>query len=52
MNLIEFTEQYPDEFSCKAKIKEIRDKLGVICAHCGGSKHYWKKDKEMYECKS
>ena len=50
MNLIRFSEQYPDEQSCKSKIKEVRDKAGVICAKCGGIEHYWKRDKEMYEC--
>ena len=50
MNLIKFSEQYPDEESCKAKIKELRDRNGVTCAKCGCTKHYWKKDKEMYEC--
>jgi predicted RNA-binding Zn-ribbon protein involved in translation (DUF1610 family)/transposase-like protein len=50
MNLIKFSEQYPDEQSCKDKIKELRDKNGVRCAKCGCRKHYWKKDKEMYEC--
>ena len=51
MNLIKFSDQFPDEASCKAKIKEIRDKCGVVCARCGHKEHYWKKDKEMYQCK-
>ena len=51
MNLIKFSSQYPDEQSCKDKIKALRDKNGVICAKCGGKQHYWKMDKEMYECK-
>ena len=51
MNLVKFTEQFPDEASCKAKIKAVRDKSGVVCAECGGRTHYWKKDKEMYQCK-
>jgi hypothetical protein len=50
MDLIKFSDLYPDEHSCKAKIKEIRDRNGVICSGCGGNKHYWKRDKEMYEC--
>jgi transposase-like protein/predicted RNA-binding Zn-ribbon protein involved in translation (DUF1610 family) len=50
MNLIKFSEQYPDGQSCRDKIKEIRDRTGVRCAKCGCVKHYWKKDKEMYEC--
>ena len=52
MNLVKFSAVYPDEQSCKAKIKELRDKLGIVCARCGCKEHYWKKDKEMYECKS
>lgn len=51
MNLLNFVSQYPDEASCRAKFKEFRDKQGVVCPHCGGTAHYWKKDKENYECK-
>lgn len=51
MNLLNFISQYPDEDSCKEKLKAIRDKQGVICGHCGGKEHYWKKDKWQYECK-
>jgi hypothetical protein len=52
MNLLNFSESFPDEESCKVKFKEYRDKQGVICSHCGGIAHYWKKDKWQYECKS
>ena len=52
MNLLNFINQFPDEESCKLKFKEIRDKEGVICAHCGGLDHYWKRDKWQYECKN
>jgi hypothetical protein len=31
MNSLNFTDQYPDEASCKAKWKSIRDKEGVVC---------------------
>jgi DNA-directed RNA polymerase subunit RPC12/RpoP len=51
MNLLNFTMSFPDEASCKAKWKEYRDKQGVVCPHCGSTEHYWKKDKENYECK-
>ena len=51
MNLLNFSAQYPDEASCKLKWKEYRDKQGVICPKCGGKEHYWKSDKECYECK-
>lgn len=51
MNLLNFTESFPSEESCKIKFKEYRDKQGVICSHCGGTEHYWKQDKWQYECK-
>lgn len=51
MNLLNFSNTFPDETSCKLKWKEMRDKQGVFCPHCGSSSHYWKSDKECYECK-
>lgn len=51
MNLIEFSDHFPDEASCKAKFKELREQEGIICRKCGHTEHYWKKDKEQYECK-
>lgn len=51
MTLIDFITQFPDEASCKQKFKEYRDQVGVVCPKCGGIDHYWKKDKEQYECK-
>ncbi|GHT40498.1 hypothetical protein AGMMS49965_08860 [Bacteroidia bacterium] len=51
MNLLNFTTTFPDEQSCKLKWKEMRDKAGIVCPHCGSTTHYWKSDKECYECK-
>jgi transposase-like protein/DNA-directed RNA polymerase subunit RPC12/RpoP len=51
MNLLNFESQYPDELSCRKKFKEFRDRQGVICPSCGHTEHYWKQDKESYECK-
>lgn len=51
MNLINFIEQFPDEHSCKVKFKEMRDKVGVTCRHCGCKDHYWQQSIWMYECK-
>jgi hypothetical protein len=33
MNLLNFSEHYPDEASCIAKFKEYRERQGVVCAH-------------------
>ena len=52
MSLIDFVKTYPDELSCKQKLKEYREEVGVVCSKCGGKEHYWKRDKEQYECKS
>ncbi|TAJ14730.1 IS1595 family transposase [Marinilabiliaceae bacterium JC017] len=51
MNLIDFVNKFPDEESCKLKFKEIREQEGIKCRKCGHTEHYWKKDKEQYECK-
>jgi len=52
MKIINFLTDFPDESSCKSKWKEYLDKQGVICPRCDCTDHYWKKDKENYECKS
>ena len=51
MPLLEFIKEYPDEFSCKIKFKQYREQVGVVCPKCGGEAHYWKRDKDSYECK-
>jgi hypothetical protein len=51
MNLIEFSERYPDELSCQTAFKELREKEGVICKKGAGKSHYWKSDKNAFECK-
>ena len=51
VNLFEFINRFPDEASCLAHFKEVRDQLGIVCKKCGCSEHYWKKDRESYQCK-
>jgi hypothetical protein len=51
MNLIEFQNRYHDEDSCKRKWREISEKEGVACPKCGYKEHYWKSDKDCFECK-
>lgn len=51
MNLLNFINQYPDEEHCKKKWREVRESQGVTCPKCGCKEHYWKGDKEMFECK-
>lgn len=52
MNLFTFTAHFGDEKACRSHFKSERDKLGVVCKKCSNKAHYWKKDKECYECKS
>ncbi len=52
MSIKEFIAQFPDENTCRRKFKEFRDEQGVRCPACGCMEHYWKKDKECYECKN
>lgn len=52
MNLFTFTAEFGDEQSCRKHFKEERDKHGVVCKKCSNTTHYWKRDKECYECKS
>ena len=49
--LVNFSERFPTEESCKQKFMEYRDTLITICPNCGNTEHYWKRDKEQYECK-
>jgi len=51
MTLVDFHMEFPDEASCKAKFKEYRERMGVTCAKCGGTDHYWKRAKEQFECR-
>lgn len=52
MKLIEFTNHFPDEQSCKEAFKAYRLKEGITCKKCGCISHYWKKNREQWECKS
>ena len=51
MNLLNFSEHFPDEASCIALFKEHREQEGVVCHHCGSTTHYWQSSRLQYECK-
>jgi len=52
MNLLNFVTNFLSEESCKWKWKKIRDREGVICSKGRSIEHYWKSDKDSYECKN
>ena len=51
MKLIDFMQEFPNEESCENKLREYREKQGVVCPKCGCTEHYWKNDKKCFECK-
>lgn len=51
MNLIDFIKNFPDESSCKRHLRSEREKQGLRCPKCNNEAHYWKSDKECWECK-
>jgi len=51
MKLLDFNKHYPTEESCRVAFKEYREKEGVVCRRCGNKTHYWKRNREQWECK-
>jgi hypothetical protein len=41
MTILEFTDKFPDEASCRKDFKEKRESEGIICKTCKGLDHYW-----------
>ena len=51
MNLFNFSERFKTEKDCIDYFKAKREQLGVICKECNNSEHYWKSDKQLFQCK-
>jgi hypothetical protein len=51
MDIIKFTQRFPDEEVCRLYFKSFREKSGIKCKKCGGTSHYWHKPKWQWECK-
>ena len=51
MKLLDFYKKYPTEQSCRKAFKKTREKEGIRCSKCGNTTHYWKKNREEWECK-
>lgn len=43
-------ETYPDEKSCRLRLRRVREQQGIICKNCGCKKHYWLESKEQWQC--
>lgn len=51
MKVFNFNKYFPDEASCRRAFKEMRDKEGVVCQHCGSTDVVWLGSKQQYQCK-
>lgn len=51
MNILNFMQQFPDEGSYIAYLKEQKEQSGVVCKRCGCKNHIWCPGKLSYECK-
>jgi len=51
MRLEAFYREYENESKCREKVRHLRESNGITCKKCQHTAHYWKKDKQMWECK-
>jgi transposase-like protein len=51
MKIFEFNKYFPDEAACRKAFKEMRDREGVTCQHCGSHDVVWLESKQQYQCK-
>jgi len=50
MTILKFSEDFPDEKSCRVHFRAVREQAGISCKKCGCKQHYWLKGKWMWEC--
>lgn len=50
MKIQDFIKSFPDNESCKANFKWIREKQGVKCKKCQKEDHRWLSNKEQFQC--
>lgn len=50
MKLIDFSQTFKDEDSCRAHLRSLREKEGVLCSKCGCKHQYWDKYNKCWIC--
>jgi len=50
MKIYEFTQNFPDEISCRMHFKTYREREGIVCKKCSCTKHYWLQSKWQWQC--
>jgi LSD1 subclass zinc finger protein len=51
MSLFNFSAEFTIEQSCRLHLKLERDKIGIECANCQNTTHFWIKSRWSNECK-
>jgi transposase-like protein len=52
MNFETFLDYFPSSEHCLNLLKQIRENELISCKQCGNDNHYWKHDKQKFECKN
>ena len=50
MNLLEFQERFPDEYSCEQYLIQQRWADGYVCESCGSKEAWYIKARRLFEC--
>lgn len=50
MNLLDFTQKFTTEKSCRLHLKEKREAETIICKSCGETKHYYLENQSRWRC--
>jgi len=50
MKILSFSQRFPNDETCRIYLKEQREKQGITCKHCGGVKHYWLENQQLWKC--
>jgi len=50
MKITDFNQRFPDEHSCRMDLKIKREKEGIVCKQCKGTKHYWISSIYQWNC--
>jgi len=51
MKASKFYQKFTNEQVCRNYLRDLRISQGVTCRKCGHDQHYWKSDKEQFQCK-
>ena len=52
MKLLDFNRIFPDEVSCEEYLRALSEQEGLVCPHCGGTRHHWDKYNKRWLCAS